>query len=588
MERILTEAHNPGNARRAAARLAPALVVAATVACFAPVLGNDFVDWDDYEALRDNPHYRGLGPSQIAWMFTTFRLGHYQPLSWLTLGADYLVWGTNAAGYHLTSALLHAAAALACFLLIDAVLRRVGTAAAAAPRRWAAAAGALFFALHPLRVEPVAWAAIRGDVLAGLLVLLAAGIYVRRGRSSPAALGLFAVSLLAKSTGVALPAVLVVIDHFALGRFRREGAAAVLREKLPWLALSLLALGVAFVAKNSAGAVVSGGAIPHGVVERVLQAAYGLCFYLARTLVPTGLSPLHPLERALVAPAPIFTACLVAVVVGTALLVALRRRLPGLLGAWLAYALAVSPVLGFAQSGPQLVADRYSYLASVPWSVLLAAGLCRAQARLPAGSAAARALPVAVAALLLLLGGLAARQTLFWRDSASLWDRALAVHPDSGLVNFYRANVARSAGELDAAVAGYTRALALDVPLRAQALNNRGVARAARGELDAALADISEAIRLRPEAAWYLNRGSVRVRSDPAAAIADWTEALRRDPDLLEARYARAAAREATGQIAGAIADYRAVLERAGPDWPERAQVARRLAALEARSRAGR
>jgi hypothetical protein len=588
--RILTEGLLQGNettrksedegASEPSARIGRVLaagIALAVVACFLPVVFNDFVDWDDPEAFANNPFYRGLGPDQLRWMFGNFLLGHYQPLAWLTLGLDYSLWGMHPAGYHLTSLLLHAANAVLCFFAIDTLLRLRGTDGAASA--WAAAAGALFFALHPLRVEPVAWAAIRGDTLAALFFLAAVLAYLK-GRVGLCFL-LFLMSLLSKATALALPVVLLVLDTLVTGRARRERGSVIWIEKIPFFALTGLAMFVAFQAKNMAQAVVaSQGEVVHGLLERILQAGYGATFYLAKTLLPTNLVPLYPLERTFESPAPLYTIC-VALVVGTSvLLIAMRRRVPALLGAWIAYGALVSPVLGFAQSGPQLAADRYTYLASLPWSALLAGALVTLTSRGGRLAGRRRVVGAGVVLVLLALGMASFVQSRIWHDSITLWNRIVEVHPESGLVHFYRANTRRTTGDPQGAIADYDRALALRVPLRSDALMNRGAAWQLLGDRERAIADMSEAIRIDSQARWYLNRGSARVEWDPSAAIADWSEALRLDPDLVDAYHARGAARDVIGMRAGAIADYRSALERASPDWPPRAQVEGRLAYL--------
>src|SRR5215468_9465907 len=153
-----------------------------TLVVFLPALRNEFVGWDDYELLVQNPHYRGLGWSELSWMFTTFHTGHYQPLSWITFAVDYLIWGMNPLGYHLTNLVLHAAnAALFYFLSLRLLLLALSTPNPSADVHFkvAAAFAALFFAIHPLRVESVAWATERRDVLSGLFYLLAIAAYLR-------------------------------------------------------------------------------------------------------------------------------------------------------------------------------------------------------------------------------------------------------------------------------------------------------------------------------------------------------------------------------------------------------------------------
>src|SRR6266436_9776653 len=150
--------------------LPPVVVIALTLVAFLPVIGNGFIpNWDDRTNFLDNPHYRGLGWDQLRWMFTTFHAGHYIPLTWLSLGLDYRLWGLHPAGYHLTSLLLHTATALTFYFLALRLLQ-VALPPAITPvaLRWGAALAALVFAVHPLRVESVAWATERRDVLSGL------------------------------------------------------------------------------------------------------------------------------------------------------------------------------------------------------------------------------------------------------------------------------------------------------------------------------------------------------------------------------------------------------------------------------------
>ncbi|PYN98723.1 MAG: hypothetical protein DMD91_14710 [Candidatus Rokuibacteriota bacterium] len=143
------------------------VVFVVTIAAFLPALGNGFVLWDDERNFLDNPHYRGLGATQIAWMFTTFLSGLYIPVTWLTLGLDYALWGMNPAGYHLSSLVLHALTAVVVYRIAR---RLIGLTQPASDGelRLAAVAAVLFFAVHPLRVESVAWATERRDVVSGL------------------------------------------------------------------------------------------------------------------------------------------------------------------------------------------------------------------------------------------------------------------------------------------------------------------------------------------------------------------------------------------------------------------------------------
>src|SRR5262245_6596606 len=157
-------------------------VAVLTFVAFAPSLLNLFVDWDDPENFLANPSYRGLGWTELKWMWTTFLLGHWVPASWMTLGLDYVVWGMNPVGYHLTNVLLHSANAAVFYLLALRLLRAAMAPADPSERlagRLGAALAALIFAVHPLRVESVAWVTERRDVLSGLFYLLTVWAYLR-------------------------------------------------------------------------------------------------------------------------------------------------------------------------------------------------------------------------------------------------------------------------------------------------------------------------------------------------------------------------------------------------------------------------
>jgi protein O-mannosyl-transferase len=501
-------------------------------------------------------------------MFTVLHGGHYQPLSWVSYAIDYRLWGLDPFGYHLTNLLLHAANAVLFWLLAMELLRSTEPPAARGPDggvRFAAAVGALFFALHPLRVESVAWASERRDVLSGLFFLLTMLFYVRavreplqrRSRLAVAML-CFALSLLSKAWAITLPAVLLVLDAYPL---RRLGAGRpvwpVLREKIPF---ALLAAGAALLALQAQQVEAMRPLHQHGVVARVAQAAYGLCFYVWKTIVPVDLSPLYLLEMPLDPTEPHYLLAMALVVAAAGALFAVRRRAPWLVAAAACYVLIVSPVLGFVQSGQQKVADRYTYLACMPFAVLVAAGVRRAALAWPPG--ARRAGAAVAAGVLLALGVLTAAQTRRWHDSLTLWTHALALDPASYIARTNRGVVRQLRGDLDGAVEDYDAALAAN-PGHAEAYKNRGTVRAAHGEWDAAILDYDVALRLKPAYAdAYVSRGAAREsKGDVAGALADYAQACALDAGHARALYGRANMRATRGDLAGAIADYTAALE---------------------------
>jgi protein O-mannosyl-transferase len=231
-----------------------ALVLTLTALAFAPCLSNGFVNWDDHTNIVENWNYRGLGAAQLRWMFTTLHMGHYQPLAWVTLGVDYSLWGMNPLGYHLTSMLFHIANAGLFYLVVIALLERAppeGLASDDGRVRVAAAFAAGLFALHPLRVESVAWATERRDVVSGFFFLLALFAYVRSTggaarRWSALSVAAFAAALASKATTVVLPAILLVIDEYPLRRRAREhrSIGQLVAEKVPYFVLAALAIAV--------------------------------------------------------------------------------------------------------------------------------------------------------------------------------------------------------------------------------------------------------------------------------------------------------------------------------------------------------
>src|SRR2546422_8447339 len=367
--------------------LVPVVIALITCAAFLPTLQNQFVNLDDNDNFLDNPHYRGLAWTHLRWMWTT-HLGHYIPLTWMTLGLDYLLWGMNPVGYHLTSLLLHAANAVVFFF----VVRRLLTLALPGPSErghaLAVAAGfaSLVFAIHPLRVESVAWATERRDVLSGLFYLSAILFYLRacereeRGRGWYwLSVAVFVCALLSKSIVVNLPVVLVILDIYPLRRLGgsigwwSEEAHRVYVEKIPFVLLAAAASAIALMAQSSVNAAASMTQL--SVLGRLAVSAYGLSFYLWRMIVPLNLSPLYELPPTVNPWAMPFLLSYGLVLAITAIALALRRRVPGLLAAWVAYIVVLLPVLGIFQSGPQIAADRYTYLAGLGWAILAGAPL---------------------------------------------------------------------------------------------------------------------------------------------------------------------------------------------------------------------
>src|ERR1700687_3857967 len=211
----------------------PLFVGAGTFLAFFPALKNGFLAWDDVDNFVTNTEFRGLGLKQLTWMFTTYHMGPYQPLSWLSCAIDYKLCGMNPVGYHFTNVLLHSLNAVLFYFITRRILSLAFDTPATDNRlSFASALAALFFSIHPLRVESVAWATERRDVLSGFFFLLAGLSYLERWKKpeNPAAdrkwywvtVLLYLLALLSKATALGMLWCLIALDIYPLKRLTIE------------------------------------------------------------------------------------------------------------------------------------------------------------------------------------------------------------------------------------------------------------------------------------------------------------------------------------------------------------------------------
>jgi protein O-mannosyl-transferase len=438
---ILFHGASPPNQRTRLGCGALALAIAAvTFGSFAPALWSEFVEWDDDYNFLSNPHYRGLGWRQLVWMVTTAWSGHWAPVTWLTLSLDWTVWGIKPFGYHLTSLLFHAANAAVFFLVASRLLGRALPGLTTNGTRAGAAVAALAFALHPLRAESVAWVSERRDVVSGLFYLLTVLTYLRaaeteagrRRRWLALSVTAFALAMMSKAIVMSLPLVLLVLDVYPLRRLPSRWADAtaarirpILLEKVPYVVMALAGASAA-----ASMATEFTGVADYPLWARPAVFSYDLAFYLWKTLVPYGLSPLYELPGRWDPRDPrLMLGLLLSASVTIALLV-WRRRWPAGLAAWIAYVVTLAPVSGLVvHTGPQIAADRYTYLACLGFALLAGGGiglLGRADWLAPG---VRRFVTVAATVMLAGLAGLAWQQTEIWHDSVTLWEHAVAVDP---------------------------------------------------------------------------------------------------------------------------------------------------------------
>jgi hypothetical protein len=503
------------------------LLAAATLAVYWPVTGHPFVAYDDGFYVVDNPGVTGgLGWQAARWAFTTFREANWHPLTWLSHQLDVTLFGLAAGRHHLVNLLLHTANTLLLFTLLN---RLTGAL-------WRPATVAALFALHPLHVESVAWVAERKDLLCALFVflsLLAYQRYVRRGGRTAygLALGLFVLALLAKPMAVTLPLLLLLLDWWPLARFGGSaGAVRRLLEKSPFFACALASAVVTVIAQRSGGAVIS--LVNVGLGQRLANACVATAGYLGKTVWPTGLAPLYPFPLTIPHWQVWGAAALLVTMVGLALWQ--RRRRPWLAFGCCWYLVMLVPVSGLVQVGQQGMADRYTYLPLVGifiatvWGVTELLDSWRYRQELLGATALG----------ILALSGFAARQQLdYWRDSETLFRRALAVTFDNFVMHHNLGNELERQGRLAEAVAEHARAVALR-PFSAESRYFLANALYRQGRVNDAVANYRQAIRLKPDYGEAHNNlgAAYHVLGQREEAIRQFREALRLDPADAKAR----------------------------------------------------
>ena len=474
------------------------LVFVLTLIPFYPAITAGYSDFDDPGFLLLNPAWRGVTIANLEWMFTNTHHGHYQPLTFLSYAIEYSLFHTsetpvmgtnvdlNPVVPHTTSIVLHAINAVLVFFLT----RRVLVLARAKPdadTAWAllpSLLAALVWGLHPLRVESVAWITERRDVLSTAFLLACAIAYLhafapgvtpaRRDRWRKGSIVLLLLSLLSKAWGITFFVLALLLDVYPLRRLPWQpwkwlSNRAVMMEKIPFAVLGVLFAAIAAHAQQVASVTdrTMKSLADWGIVARIAQSLYGLWFYVSRSFWPVDHALIRELPPRFIASEPRWWVAGAAVLLlGFAGLWASRRR-AGLGVAILSYVILVAPVLGLAQSGIQLVAERYSYLALIPLSMALGAGIggCAPCQPTPQGQRRLRLSRVASGVLLIACGLLAVltwRQCFVWRDTRLLWEQSIASGAQGPIVHNFLARTMEKTKEYDKAIAEYQKSLDAD------------------------------------------------------------------------------------------------------------------------------
>jgi tetratricopeptide (TPR) repeat protein len=533
------------------------LLAALTIAAYARVAGNGFINLDDNDYVTENLRVQaGLSWKGAAWAFTTGHSANWHPLTWLSHMLDCQLFGMNPAGPHLTNLALHVASVLLLFHLFRRMTAAVG------PSAFVAAA----FALHPVHVESVAWVAERKDVLSALLWILTTLVYVRWVERPGAGrwawvVALYTLGLLAKPMLVTLPFVLLLLDVWPLSRLEspwrdRVRLARLVREKSALFALAAASCAVTFLVQRGAGAMSLGDQIPFAL--RAQNALMAYVAYLGKTVVPARLAVFYP-HRVEAFPALQVAGAALLLLAATVLALRTARERPWFAVGWLWFLGTLVPVIGLVQVGSQAMADRYMYVPMIGLSAAVGFGAAEiVQRSRVARPAIAGLFALAVAGWT----GLTWRQVGLWKDDQSLFRHVVEVMPENYLAHGILGNVHLRGNRFEEAMAEYREALRLR-PSYAQAHSNLGMAFELQGRPADATAEYRTALLWSPdlpEAHHNLGR-LLAEQGSTDQAIGHYEAALRANPDLVEAHVNLGVALTKVGRIDEAIAHLERALE---------------------------
>ena len=517
-------------------------LIALTWAVFGQTGNYQFVNYDDPLYVLDNAHVRaGLTWRGIAWAFTHVHSQNWHPLTTMSHMLDCQLFGVNPGAHHLVNVFFHSIAAVLLFILLAQITNSI----------WASAFVAAVFAIHPLRVESVAWIAERKDVLSGMFFMLTLLAYFRWTRKQTvgrylAMSILFACGLMSKPMLITTPIILLLLDYWPLNRSQksevtgqRSTIGKLIWEKAPLFALSIGSCFATLWAQHFA--LGSTQFLP--LQWRVTNALFSYFEYVRQMFWPVDLIPfyVHPENRLEIWRLLIAAISLIAL---TAIVIVRRKQNPYLLVGWLWYLVMLIPVIGIVQVGLQGHADRYTYLPQIGLDIALVwliwdltkSCLPRRSASAKAGRAQKIGLSAAAAIVLITLSSLSWKQTTHWRDTEALWRHTLAVTPDSDVAHAGLGGILFVRGQIDESIDHYERALRLrDGNVAAHF--GLGRALAAKQKTDPAIFHFQKALSIQPDnigasndlGVMFASKGEIRE------AISAWQQSLSFDPDNADA-----------------------------------------------------
>lgn len=535
----------------------PALAIV-TLVVFGQVCQNDFVGYDDPYYLTNNPHVKyGISPDSIIWAFTTTLSANWHPLTWMSHILDCQLFGLNPLWHHLVSVLFHTANTLLLFWILKRTTGEI----------WASAFVAAAFAVHPLRVESVAWIAERKDVLSGLFWMLTIAFYIRYtehpsiGRYLLIILA-FGLGLMAKPMLVTLPFVLILLDYWPLGRLQwghrcghqGQPARRLIIEKIPLFILSAASSIAAYVIQQSSGAMELGKSYPLNF--RISNAAVSYIAYIGKLIYPSRLAVLYPYQGDSLSLWQPIVCFLMLVVISAGVIYSARRYL---IVGWFWYIGTLIPVIGLVQIGNQMMADRYTYLPSIGIFIMV---VCGAAELLSKWRYREIALGICAGIALTALSICTLLQIRYWKNSSALYERAISVTENNYIMHCnYGASLSRE-GRDDEALNHFRTALQIN-PQYYYVHYCIGTVFLKQNKFAEAIEYFNKALRLRPNyhKAYYEMGRAFYLQGDRESSVEQCTKALQMKPDYTTARITLAHTLVEMNRIEPAIEHYYTALK---------------------------
>lgn len=540
------------------------VLIAINFAVYRQVGEHEFVNLDDNTYVVENARVvNGITGSNIIWAFTTFHFSNWHPMTWLSHMADVEIYGMSPRGHHLTSVIIHTVSTVLLFLLLFRLTNTV----------WQSSFVAALFALHPLHVESVAWVAERKGVLSAFfwfLSLLFYAEYVVKRKPGIYLLTLFSfmLGLMSKPILVTLPLVMLLLDFWPLNRYssNEQGAGqplpsastsrliGLIKEKIPFLACSVLSSAVTIYAQHRGGSIRSFDTAPLWL--RLENAIVAYVKYIVKTLWPHDLAVLYPYPGSVLL-WQVICSLLVLLLVSAATIRA-ARHYPYFAVGWLWFLVTLLPVIGLIQVGNQSMADRYTYIPLTGLFIMAAWGVPELAKNLKYRQSI---LLFLAAAVIFSSAVLSWQQTGYWRDSASLFQHALHVTTGNYIMHNNLGGTFLKKGNLDAAIKEFQRALAIN-PDHLKAHYNLGSAFVKTGDLDAAIKEFQETIRIHPD--FFQAHNDLGLvfhnKGDLDAAIKEFQEVLRIRPYDFQAHNNLGLVYVTKGDLDAAIIEFQEVL----------------------------